>query len=59
MVNPVIPRRVAVIRHMAFEDTGVFGELLAQQGWSVSTLDAGIDTFRNICGNLPYPQVSS
>jgi GMP synthase (glutamine-hydrolysing) len=43
MVNPVTPRRVAVIRHMAFEDTGIFGEVLAQRGWSVSTLDAGID----------------
>ena len=55
MVNPVIPRHVAVIRHMAFEDTGIFGEVLAQQGWSVSTLDAGIDTHRNICSNIPYP----
>lgn len=43
MVNPVTPRRVAVIRHMAFEDTGIFGEVLAQRGWSVSILDAGID----------------
>jgi GMP synthase (glutamine-hydrolysing) len=43
MVNSVTPRRVAVIRHMAFEDTGIFGEVLAQRGWSVSTLDAGID----------------
>ncbi len=41
MVNSATPRRVAVIRHMAFEDTGIFGEVLAQ--WPVSTLDAGID----------------
>lgn len=43
MVNPMTPRRVAVIRHMAFEDMGIFGEVLAQRGCSVSTLDAGID----------------
>ncbi len=43
MVNPMTPRRVAVIRHMAFEDTGIFGEVLTQRGWTVSTLDAGID----------------
>ena len=43
MVNPHTPRHVAVIRHMAFEDTGIFGEALTQRGWTVATLEAGID----------------
>jgi hypothetical protein len=43
MVNPQTPRHVAVIRHMAFEDTGIFGEVLTQRGWTVATLEAGID----------------
>ena len=36
-------RQVAVVRHLAFEDLGVFQEVLAAPGWSIATLEAGID----------------
>lgn len=36
-------RRVAAIRHLAFEDLGLFGEVLPSLGWQVVYHDAGLD----------------
>jgi GMP synthase (glutamine-hydrolysing) len=37
------PRRVAAIRHLAFEDLGLFGEVFAALGWPVEYHEAGLD----------------
>ena len=37
------PPRVAVVRHMAFEDLGIFAEVFAARGITPILLDAGID----------------
>ncbi|MEW5770187.1 MAG: glutamine amidotransferase [Pseudomonadota bacterium] len=42
MTEPARPRRIAVIRHLAFEDAGTFAAPLAAHG-EVVTLDAGVD----------------
>ena len=36
-------KQVNVIRHLAFEDLGCFADVLAQQGFQVNTLEAGVD----------------
>jgi GMP synthase (glutamine-hydrolysing) len=42
-------RRVAVaVRHVAFEDLGVFAQVLAREGFTVRYRDAGVDDLRNI-----------
>ena len=35
--------RVVVLRHVAFEDLGVFGEVLARRGMEVRVVEAGVD----------------
>lgn len=40
---PPIPRRVAAIRHLAFEDLGLFTEILSTQGWQVTYHEAGLE----------------
>lgn len=43
-MSPAHPiRRVAAIRHLAFEDLGLFGEVLAALGWQITYHDAGVD----------------
>ncbi|WP_303901221.1 glutamine amidotransferase [Thiohalomonas denitrificans] len=37
------PPQVAVVRHMAFEDPGLFAEVLAARGFASFTMDAGVD----------------
>jgi GMP synthase (glutamine-hydrolysing) len=37
------PRRVAAIRHLAFEDLGLFAEAFAAAGWSVTYHEAGLE----------------
>lgn len=39
---PPAPRRVEVIRHMAFEDLGLFAETLSSPDWSVRYHEAGL-----------------
>jgi GMP synthase (glutamine-hydrolysing) len=36
-------RRVAAIRHLAFEDLGLFGEAFAATGWTVTYHEAGLE----------------
>jgi GMP synthase (glutamine-hydrolysing) len=36
-------RRAAVVRHLAFEDLGLFAGVLASRGWAVSFHEAGVD----------------
>lgn len=36
-------RNVAVIQHSAFEDTGIFGEVIRDMGWNISVYNGGID----------------
>lgn len=43
MLESDTPRTVAVIRHLAFEDMGVFGEILGDMGWRMRVYDAGLD----------------
>ena len=38
-----IPRRAVVIRHVAFEDLGSFARPLAESGWRIQYLEAGVD----------------
>ncbi len=38
-----VPRRAVVIRHVAFEDLGSFAGPLAEGGWRVQYLEAGLD----------------
>lgn len=40
---PANPRRVAVIRHLAFEDLGLFGETLTGPDWAVTYHEAGVE----------------
>lgn len=40
---PATPRRVAVIRHLAFEDLGLFGEILSGPDWTVTYHEAGVE----------------
>ena len=37
------PRTAVVLRHLAFEDLGVFGPLLADRGVAVTYVDVGVD----------------
>lgn len=43
MPEPHPHRRVAAIRHLAFEDLGLFGEVFAALGWPVEYHEAGLD----------------
>jgi GMP synthase (glutamine-hydrolysing) len=43
MTHPTQPRRVAAIRHLAFEDLGLFAETLSASGWHLSYHDAGLE----------------
>ena len=43
MSQSVANRNVAVIQHSAFEDIGIFGEVIRDKGWNVSVYNAGID----------------
>lgn len=36
-------RQACVVRHLAFEDLGTFGPVLAAAGFDVTTMDAGVD----------------
>lgn len=36
------PRRVAAIRHLAFEDLGLFAEVFADEGWDISYHEADL-----------------
>ncbi|HKO91104.1 MAG TPA: glutamine amidotransferase [Polyangiaceae bacterium] len=38
-----VPRQACVVRHVAFEDLGTFGPLLAAHGFDLSMMDAGVD----------------
>jgi GMP synthase (glutamine-hydrolysing) len=44
------PRRAAVVRHLAFEDLGSFAPVLADRGYSVQVLDAGVDALEEALG---------
>lgn len=37
------PRQACVVRHVAFEDLGTFGPVLASAGFDVTVMDAGVD----------------
>lgn len=36
-------RHARIVRHVAFEDLGLFAAPLAARGWTLSTVDAGVD----------------
>ena len=40
-----IPPRAVIIRHVAFEDLGSFAEPLAEGGWRIEYIEAGLDGF--------------
>jgi GMP synthase (glutamine-hydrolysing) len=46
-------KSIVAIRHVAFEDLGVIGELLAGHGASVRYLEAGVDAFADLDAAAP------
>lgn len=47
MSQSILTRSTAVIQHSAFEDIGIFGEVIQNKGWNVSVYKAGIDDLSN------------